>query len=371
MNGMYVWLLLAGLCAYAGGGALVCAALGRVRSGRNEKLPFVSVVIAARNERTNIGSCLESLLAQDYRPDGFEIVVADDRSDDGTAGVLARFMAADERISTVRIDDVPDGVSPKKNAVSRAIGRSRGEVILVTDADCRAGPGWISGMVRRFETGVMMVAGMAPYDTGRGMLDSFVRHEYLWNAGLAAGSTVLGRGTHASARNLAYRREAFEEAGGFGAGAEILSGDDTLLLQAVQKRHPGGVVTEPSSETHVFTGAPESIGAFLAQRMRHMSTGRHFSVSHMTAAAMVYGFHILLLAGIVLAPFDKVVGRAAMFVLGAKIALDAAAALRISRVLHLDVPWRNFIINDMLLVAYMAVMPVFGLFAPGRWKGKE
>ena len=50
--------------------------------------PTVSVVIPAHNEETVIGRRIENLLALDYPPDLFTIVVASDASDDGTHAIV-------------------------------------------------------------------------------------------------------------------------------------------------------------------------------------------------------------------------------------------------------------------------------------------
>ena len=46
--------------------------------------PSVSICVPARNEAGSIGPCVRSLLAQDW-PNVRELIVIDDRSDDGTA----------------------------------------------------------------------------------------------------------------------------------------------------------------------------------------------------------------------------------------------------------------------------------------------
>ena len=48
--------------------------------------PFISVLIAARNEEDNLADCLESILAVDYPKDRFEILVGDDKSEDRRCG---------------------------------------------------------------------------------------------------------------------------------------------------------------------------------------------------------------------------------------------------------------------------------------------
>mgnify|MGYP001358316240 CR=1 FL=1 len=48
------------------------------------ELPFITVVVPARNERRFIGDTLGQLLAQDYPREQLEILVCDGMSDDGT-----------------------------------------------------------------------------------------------------------------------------------------------------------------------------------------------------------------------------------------------------------------------------------------------
>jgi chlorobactene glucosyltransferase len=60
-----------------------------------EKKPYLSVLIPARNEETNIARCVHSLLVQDYP--NFEILVLDDQSDDATPEILCRLAAHEPR----------------------------------------------------------------------------------------------------------------------------------------------------------------------------------------------------------------------------------------------------------------------------------
>jgi len=349
----------------------VINALQKVHKGGHLHVVSVSVIIAARNERSRIGRCLAALTLQDYPADTWEILVADDRSSDSTCEVIRRFQTVLDKLSCIRIDTVPAGISPKKNALAQAIGHARGEIILQTDADCIPPPSWISGMVSRFEKETAMVAGIAPYLPEPGMLNSFVRHEYLWNAALSAASITLRHGTHASGRNLAFRRNVFEHLGGYDSMRTILSGDDTLLLQRFRKYNPSSVVTMPAVSTHVHTTSPRTFGSFVRQRIRHMSTGRYFDPFFIILGMVIYGFHLLLIASLILSTVSAML---LVIFLGGflwKCMWDAIAAKRVKTVLELDVSWKGFMVNEMLLTLYMAVMPVLGLFVPVIWKEND
>jgi len=65
-------------------------------SGKNNlvNIPFISVVVAARDEEKNISDCIQSLLKQDYPVDKFEILIVDDFSTDKTAELIKKFEAS-------------------------------------------------------------------------------------------------------------------------------------------------------------------------------------------------------------------------------------------------------------------------------------
>src|SRR5215470_13947942 len=52
--------------------------------------PWVSIVIPCRNEKDHIEAALRSVMAQKCPPGGFEIIVADGMSEDGTRTILTR-----------------------------------------------------------------------------------------------------------------------------------------------------------------------------------------------------------------------------------------------------------------------------------------
>jgi succinoglycan biosynthesis protein ExoA len=91
--------------------------------------PTVTVVIPCRNESRHIEACLRSVLTFDPPPGGFEVVVADGMSDDGTAENVARVAAEDSR---VRLVENPERSTPC--GLNAAIRAARGEIIARVDA---------------------------------------------------------------------------------------------------------------------------------------------------------------------------------------------------------------------------------------------
>lgn len=103
--------------------------------------PSVSVVIPARNAGATIARQLHALDTQAYEP-GFEIVVADNASADGTR----RAVASTELRHTVRVVDAGQhpGAAWARNVGARA---ATGELLLFCDADDVVDAHWVCELV--------------------------------------------------------------------------------------------------------------------------------------------------------------------------------------------------------------------------------
>jgi len=93
----------------------------------------VSIIVPARNEQNNIGSCLASLCAQDY-PD-FEIIVINDRSTDGTAQIVENFAEQDSRIKLYEGMPLVRGWTGKNWACFQGSEKAKGDILIFTDSD--------------------------------------------------------------------------------------------------------------------------------------------------------------------------------------------------------------------------------------------
>jgi succinoglycan biosynthesis protein ExoA len=142
-----------------------CKTSARAGDGRfpMTDTPFISVVVPVRNEAAFIRATLGQLLAQDYAPDRFEVIVADGRSDDNTAAVVGELM---ERHANLRLVDNPRRLSSSgRNAAIRV---ARGDLIVVVDGHCDLGnPGYLRDLADAFEkSGADCVGRPQPLDVG-------------------------------------------------------------------------------------------------------------------------------------------------------------------------------------------------------------
>ncbi|MDF2765542.1 MAG: glycosyltransferase family 2 protein, partial [Rhodospirillales bacterium] len=106
--------------------------------------PLVSVVIPAFNAERFLARTLDSVSRQTYS--ALEIIVVDDGSLDGTAGIVRQQAALDPRVRLIRQENA--GVAAARN---RGIAESDGCFVAPLDADDLWHPQKIELQLRRFE----------------------------------------------------------------------------------------------------------------------------------------------------------------------------------------------------------------------------
>lgn len=104
--------------------------------------PLVSVTVCVRDGIHWIDECLESLVAQTYRP--LEIIAIDDGSIDGSKEKLLTWNDTESEVSVRIFTQEAEGLSAGRQ---RAVEHANGEWIAITDIDVRPEPDWISNMI--------------------------------------------------------------------------------------------------------------------------------------------------------------------------------------------------------------------------------
>jgi glycosyltransferase involved in cell wall biosynthesis len=116
-------------------------------SPRNQELlpnsiPTISIIIPARNEESNLATCLESLTTQTGV--AFEIIVVNDHSTDRTQEIASSF----KNVRVIAAGPLPTGWTGKNNAVTTGAREAQAEWLLFTDADTMHLPGSLAGALK-------------------------------------------------------------------------------------------------------------------------------------------------------------------------------------------------------------------------------
>ena len=354
-------------------GACLAAFSGHFRQRKRNPgyVPSVSVIVPARNEEVTIGALLDDLTRQEYPSGTLEIIVVDDNSEDSTPDVVRSRMSRDSRI---RLIDTHDSTSPfthKKRAVHEGILASTGEIIMTTDADCRIPERWISGMTERFTSDVDLVAGEVIVQGG-GIPGWMEALEITGIQTMAAGFMNAGFPVTCNGANLAYRRSAFDRAGGFADIGHIVSGDDDLLMQKIAGNHPSRVVFNTGKRIAVRTHAAGSVTKFLESRARWASkiTG-YPSKSAIGLLTIFFAYFIALLI------------QPALVTAGIGSALPFAAGLGMKMcgdlLLTAYGTWKSgrpglmllFPLGELMHIPYITAVTLWGTFGTFEWRGRR
>jgi glycosyltransferase involved in cell wall biosynthesis len=269
--------------------------------------PALTVVIAARNEATNLPHLLADLGQQTYLTQGgqIEVIVVDDHSADDTAAVVLR--AAEVSPFTLRLLQLAEHLQQptgKKAAVQAAIAVAQAPWIVLTDADCRVAPGWLAAHAAlAAEPAAHFISGPVLL-TGRGALAQLQGVELAALVGVGAASIRLGQPTMCNGANLSYRRASFYAVQGFAGNAHVPSGDDEFLLHKLHAAYPQGVHFLKDTSALVRTAAQPTLRALLMQRVRWASKWRHYEqMAPRRLAVLVLLANVALAAGLVMLIF--------------------------------------------------------------------
>ncbi len=177
-----------------------------LRTGRNAcitPLNSVSVIICTRNGGSRIGACLRAV--GKMTGGGFETIVVDDGSEDGTADQVEKHFPW---VRLIRLE--PCGLSAARNAGAEV---AAGEILAFTDDDCEPDEEWIARIRPIFQDG--------RYDAACG--PNLPPKARTWEEGVVraapgAPSHVMlddEEAEHLPGCNLVVTKEAFDRVAGF------------------------------------------------------------------------------------------------------------------------------------------------------------
>ena len=335
-----------------------------------------SVLIAARDEARNLPALLADLAAQQFPADQFEVVIVDDHSSDDTVAVANEIAArAQTTVRVLRLADHSGAGHGKKAALALALVHARFPWVACTDADCRVGPQWLAAFAaRRQQTPDLdFISGPVALQADGSAFARLQVVEFAGLIGVGAASLALGQPNMCNGANLAYRRAAWAEAGGFNEHRHVASGDDEFLLHALWARRPGSAAFVKSPASVVRTAVAPTVGAFLRQRIRWASKWRHYQQPGVQGlAAGVFLLNLGLLLGLLAAlrwPVSAGLVAAAWF---GKLGVDGWFLHLVLRfqgdARHV---WRTVLAWQLLYVPYVVLVGLRSLGGSYHWKGRS
>jgi glycosyltransferase involved in cell wall biosynthesis len=170
----------------------------------------VSLVATVKDAKAHVEAFLASIRAQTRPPD--EVVIVDGGSRDGTPEILRR--AADVTL----VQEPGANIARGRNVAIRAAAH---DVIAVSDGDCVLEPDWLERLLEPLEGGADVSMGFY-----RPIAETFLER-CMAAANLPDADEVDPARFMPSSRSVAFRRDAFDAAGGYPEWLDI--GEDMYL----------------------------------------------------------------------------------------------------------------------------------------------
>ena len=328
---------------------------GATHSAPTGALPCISVVIPVLNEAAHLGRLLDDLLAQDYPPERFEILVVDGGSSDGTAGVARDY--ARSSIAPIRVLTNPRRLS----SAGRNVGVlcSRGELVVFIDGHCRIPSTSLLAETARImaETDSQCLCRPQPL-TGAGntLFQDVVAHARASTIGHGRDSTIYlderESEVNPTSSGASYRRSVFDRVGLY--DEEFDACEDVELNYRVYR---AGLRSYFSNRLAVHYQPRATLRALFRQSVRYGRGRVRLMKKHPDAASPSQLVPAGFVAGLAAVALAAWLPRPAAEGLGLALAAYAALVLGYSITLGARQGWRHAIAAPAV---YLAIHVGFG-----------
>jgi len=368
--GIFIFLLI----FYSAFLISILIGLKKLRPSKSNQIPeeFVSVIIPFRNESENIIAHVKSIINQNYPDDRYEVIYINDNSTDDSLQLLSEFSKPDR----IKVLSLPDNNSPnahKKRSIAYGIEKSKGELIVTTDADCFYSENWLRSLLSNFDPETGFISGPVEFIEEENL---FSRIQKLELAGLIlTGAGLIGadRPIICNGANIAYRKKIFDEVGGFKDQINLSSGDDELLMQKIAMETKYKIGFSLNHDSIVKTKCNAGINNFYQQRKRWASKGLFYKNTNLIIMLLLI---FLFYFGLIIQPFLILfLSTSFVFILLLsviiKLLLEYLIIRKGKKMLFPNLSLKEFILAEILHVPYIIVAGFAGMFGNLKWKERK
>jgi len=324
----------------------------------------VSVIIAARNEETNLHDCIESVANQTYPVSLYEVIVVNDGSTDNTETICNDFAQQYTNIKIIQAND--DAlVYGKANALAQGIEAAKGEIILITDADCTVPRTWVEQTANRYGADVGLIGGFTLQKSTK-PFDGMQSLDWTFILGMSAAAAGLGHPLGSIGNNLSFKKSVYDEVGGY-RKLKFSVTEDYTVVQAIVGLNKWKYLYPIDVRHLVESKACPNFKSLIRQKHRWGKGGLDMKPAGL--AIMVVGFLMHFSPFVMLVLGGLVQAAAALMI---KCIADYVFLYRILDRLDRKEDLRWFTWFEIYFIIYVLLLP-FLVFFGGKvqWKGRE
>jgi cellulose synthase/poly-beta-1,6-N-acetylglucosamine synthase-like glycosyltransferase len=337
--------------------------------GPVENAPGFSVILPFRNEEKNLPGILHDLAGQDYPREKVEVILVNDRSEDKSWSVARDFCQHHENFRLIILSGDKAG---KKEALHTGIQAARHEMIITTDADCRAGRKWLSTLASFCQdvSPAMVIGLVVPQSGGKGFFQSFQQLDFISLTGAGAASAIGRKPIYCSGANLCYRKDLYFRNKDPMKQA-VISGDDTFLLLQLKNDHREDICVLKSKHALICTKAEKNPADFFRQRSRWISKSIHYRDRDILCSALVVWVANLIAGVAVAGSFFGYPLWLLPVVLVLKFLPDGIFLWHLSRYFGMKFSLFRYAISAVIYPFYLMISTAGAFLVPVEWKERK
>ncbi len=330
-----------------------------------------TIIIPARNEAANIKACVDSILAQNYPVNAFEIIVIDDFSEDDTAFIVQALSQQYPQVRLLQLKDhckEGETLAYKKKAIEIAVTVAKGDWILTTDADCIVPKKWLhlyNAYIQEYQPS--FVAAPVMFIKTAGILNQFQLLDFLALQGITAAAVGAGKHSMSNGANLGFEKTAFIAVGGYQGVDHIASGDDMFLMHKMKQtlHKPVGYLFHP--DAIVLTAAMDTWKGFIMQRIRWASKARYYDDRSITMVlTLVYFFNLSFICLALLGSWSSL-----FIALAFKTFFELFFLESVAKFFKMQPELKYFVFYQPIHIVYNIAAGLFGQLKTYSWKGRK
>jgi cellulose synthase/poly-beta-1,6-N-acetylglucosamine synthase-like glycosyltransferase len=337
------------------------------RAKPNEKQPFVSVVVAARDEEKYLGDCLLSLSKVDYPKEKLQVVVINDYTTDNTQHIIESCSKHFQNFRTITPEKRNWHLIGKTNAIAQGIEITNGEIIITSDADCVFKTSWIKDIVKYHDDKTGIVSGFTYVET-KSQFDGMQSLDWIYLLAIASGSFGIGIPLANVGNNMSFNKKAYDEVGGY-KNLDFSVTEDFALLQGISKTKKWKCKYPFDAGNLVLSKPCVNFKELFYQRKRWGKGGKKAPI--MGLFLMTAGFVISGLALCI--PFLSVGIGYKLFLIVFKCILDFIFLIFPLKKFNLFYLYKYFFAFEIYYTIYVFILPILVFITPlskVEWKGR-
>lgn len=329
--------------------------------------PRVSVIVSARNEEKNITRCIESLKKLKYPKELFEIILVNDKSTDNTLDLMIEGTKNYDCFKVINSRQTVSGnLKGKANAIDTAIEQSRGDIIVMTDADCIVPIEWIEEVIKYYDESTGMVCGFTKIKFEESLFSRLQCIDWIYLLTLASASSGLNMTMSCVGNNLSFKKKIYYEVGGY-ESINFSITEDMALMRKISAMKNYNIKFPVDKKCLVESLPCPDLAQVFSQKRRWFRGGIGINTLGYLVAFELFTINLLLVFGLIFLNF-----KIFILLIFIKIVSELILLQSTFKRFNLTNLFKNYPLFIFFFAFYGLLTPFTFLFTKNiKWKGRK